>query len=546
MDPNYSDFSAWNLNNPQQPNPGYPGYPGQPTSGYTGQPTSGYPNTQFGGYPDTSSLGGFTNPNTVNYPNPAAGGYLSPMSSGFPNPASPSIGEYFNGPPCSAPGGFPDQLINSPNASFAGQINFTNPPPYAGATSTRASYIPGIAPYQMDYSSVMQTPYTAGNPGLQTLLQTDCLPSPSNRSSYMDDNSVNQRQNSMYSMSDGLPAPISCLSTDLSSRVFGFAESAPHEDVIEPTLRPASNFCVERDCERLKKAMAGLGANEKEIAEVMGHRSVEQRVAIVQKYKSMYGKDLYQKFKSELHGRFEDCIVALCYTPVEFDALELRRAMKGAGTDEDALIEILCSRTNEQIRRIKEVYPKLFNGRNLEKDVENDTTRHFKQICIALLQGNRDESTHVDKNLARRDAEDLYRAGEQRAGTDESKFIHILVTRSYAHLRAVFDEYTSLGKRNMEDALKSEMHGHTLSALLSIVRCIQNKPRYFATKLLKAMKGVAKDDRTVIRIIVSRCEVDMGQIKREFQSLNGKTLESWIHDERSKDYRHLLLALIGA
>ncbi|VDQ00502.1 unnamed protein product [Trichobilharzia regenti] len=328
----------------------------------TCQPTSGYPNAQFGGYPDTSSLGVFANPNTVNYPNPTPGGYMSPMTSGFVNPPSPSIGEYFNGPPCSAPGGFPDQLpINTPSAPFAGQINFTNPPPYAGAVSTRDSYIPGTAPYQMDYSSVMQTPYAVGNPGLQTL-QTDCLPSPSNRSSYIDDNPANQRQNSMYSMFDGLPAPISCQSTDMSSssssRVFGFSESAPHEDIMEPTLRPAANFCVERDCERLKKAMAGIGANEKEIAEVMGHRSVEQRVAIVQKYKSMYGKDLYQKFKSELHGRFEDCIVALCYTPVEFDALELRRAMKGAGTDEDALIEILCSRTNEQIRRIKEVYPK--------------------------------------------------------------------------------------------------------------------------------------------------------------------------------------------
>lgn len=98
----------------------------------------------------------------------------------------------------------------------------------------------------------------------------------------------------------------------------------------------------------------------------------------------------------------------------------------------------------------------------------------------------------------------------------------------------------------MEDALKSEMHGHTLSALLSIVRCIQNKPRYFAAKLLKAMKGAGTDDRTLIRIIVSRCEVDMGQIKKEFHSLKGKTLEACIHDETSRDYRRLLLALIGA
>lgn len=43
------------------------------------------------------------------------------------------------------------------------------------------------------------------------------------------------------------------------------------------------------------------------------------------------------------------------------------------------------------------------------------------------------------------------------------------------------------------------------------------------------MKGAGTDDRTLIRIIVSRCEVDMGQIKKEFHGLKGKTLEACIH-----------------
>ncbi|CAH8575626.1 unnamed protein product [Heterobilharzia americana] len=501
-------------------------------------PSGGYPNIPSGGCPD-SSMGGFAGVSNSGYP-VAPGGYMAPTSSGFPEQ---SLGGYFGGAPCSAPGGFPDQLLNTPSAPYEPQPNFSNVP--YGCMESRAPYVPGTASYQTDYVSRMQTPYAAGNPGPQTL-QTDYLPSPSNRS-FMGD-TVNQGRDSVCSMFNDFPAPIACQSTGLSgaSRVFGFAESAPHEDIREPTLKPATDFCVKRDCDRLKKAMAGIGANTKEVIAVMGHRSVEQRIEIVQKYKSMFGKDLFAKFKSELHGHLEDCVIALCYSPVEFDAVELRRAMKGAGTDEDVLIEILCTRTNDQIRRIREAYPRLFSGRDLEKDVNNDTTHHFKRICIALLQANRDESTFVDNNLARRDAEDLYRAGEQKVGTDESKFIDILVTRSYAHLRAVFNEYTSLGKRNMEDALKSEMHGHTLSAFLSIVRCVQNKPRYFAEKLLKAMKSVGKDDRTIIRIIVSRCEVDMGQIKKEFHSLKGKTLESCICDEISKSYQSLLLALIGA
>ncbi|VDP50551.1 unnamed protein product [Schistosoma curassoni] len=127
---------------------------------------------------------------------------------------------------------------------------------------------------------------------------------------------------------------------------------------LEPTLKPSANFDVDKDCEQLHQAMAGMGTNEKSLIEVMGHRSSEQRVTITQKYKSMYGKDLTSKFKSELSGSFYDCMEALCYSPVEFDARELRRSVKGAGTDEDALIEILCSRTNAQIKQIKETYSK--------------------------------------------------------------------------------------------------------------------------------------------------------------------------------------------
>ncbi|CAH8858638.1 unnamed protein product [Trichobilharzia szidati] len=298
---------------------------------------------------------------------------------------------------------------------------------------------------------------------------------------------------------------------------------------LEPTLKPSPDFDPDKDCEKLHQAMAGMGTNEKAVIEIMGHRSSEQRVVITQRYKSIFGKDLTSKFKSEMSGALYDCMKALCYSPVELDARELRRAVEGAGTDEDALIEILCSRTNDQIKQIKETYTKVFPNRDLENDIKGDTSRHFKRVCVALLQANRDESTKVDTELARRDAESLYRAGEQKLGTDESKFVQILVSRSYAHLRLVFEEYTTIGKRNIEDTLKAEMHGDTLRAFLSIVSCIKNKPKYFAEKLHKSMKGLGTDNKTLIRIIVSRCEIDLGIIKKEFQSLTGKTLEAYIH-----------------
>lgn len=38
--------------------------------------------------------------------------------------------------------------------------------------------------------------------------------------------------------------------------------------------------------------------------------------------------------------------------------------------------------------------------------------------------------------------------------------------------------------------------------------CARSRPRYFAEELYKSMKGAGTDDDTLVRIIVSRAEVD--------------------------------------
>lgn len=41
-------------------------------------------------------------------------------------------------------------------------------------------------------------------------------------------------------------------------------------------------------------------------------------------------------------------------------------------------------------------------------------------------------------------------------------------------------------------------------------------------------QGAGTDDKTLIRVVVTRAEVDMVQIKQEFQKMYGQTLEQFV------------------
>lgn len=67
-------------------------------------------------------------------------------------------------------------------------------------------------------------------------------------------------------------------------------------------------------------------------------------------------KVLLEDLKSELGGHFEDLILGLMTPTAKYCAAALYKAMKGAGTDEDVLVEILSTRSTKEIKKIVAAY----------------------------------------------------------------------------------------------------------------------------------------------------------------------------------------------
>ncbi|XP_038652178.1 LOW QUALITY PROTEIN: annexin A6 [Scyliorhinus canicula] len=310
------------------------------------------------------------------------------------------------------------------------------------------------------------------------------------------------------------------------------------------SVKDAPSFSANQDAEMLYNAMKGFGSDKETIIDLLTSRSNAQRQQICAGYKTLHGRDLIDDLKYELTGKFERLLVGLMKSPAVYDAKELRDAIKGLGTDENCVIEILASRNNKQIHELTKAYNEVYES-DLETDIVGDTSGHFKKMLVVLLQGTREEDDIVSDDLVAADAKELYEAGELQWGTTESSFITILGNRSFCHLQSVFDEYQKIAGKEIEESLRGELSGDFEKLMLAVVRCARNTKEYFSDRLYKAMKGMGTRDNTLIRIMISRSEIDMFDIREEFRMKYEKSLHNMIRSDTSGDYKRALLRLCG-
>ena len=302
-------------------------------------------------------------------------------------------------------------------------------------------------------------------------------------------------------------------------------------------FNPSNDAMIIRQCISKPKNMAGL-------INIVAHRSNEQRQYISQEYFRQFKKSLFDDLKSELSGNFEDAVIALFYTPEDYDCYQLRKAMKGLGTNEDTLIEILATRSNERINRIKQRYNEMYN-RNLVADVESDTSGFFREILKKLLEANRPNNPYPDEQECSRNAKELYDAGIQKKGKEQLTYLYILTQKSREELATISKIYYKWYSKTLFQEIESLFSGDARRVLKAIVYALLSPSEYFAYRIHKAIKGLGTNDTILIRVLVSRDEIDINRIKRYYKQLYQKELYEAVKEDVSGDYRNLLLALIG-
>lgn len=220
------------------------------------------------------------------------------------------------------------------------------------------------------------------------------------------------------------------------------------------------------------------------------------------------------------------------------DADALRRAMKGFGTDEKALIRVLANKDPLQVNAIRDAYTRN-QRRNLVEDIKSEVSGWFEAGLVALARGPLLHDVYM-----------LYEAMDG-PGTKEKVLNDVLLGRSNADIRAIKSAYYQTFRRSLEEAVKGDLSLKTERHFMIVLQATRAEDAAPVDKfqvdrdveeLYNATEGkIGTDEIKVCSILSTRNDNQLRAISHEYRQKYAKNLEDVIRREFSGHMEDALL-----
>lgn len=234
------------------------------------------------------------------------------------------------------------------------------------------------------------------------------------------------------------------------------------------------------------------------------------------------------------------------YRPVDTapDVEGLRKAMKGMGCDERALIRILTGPKYKDpwaMQQLVNDYNTRFI-RDLVKDIKSETRGDFEDALVALVRGP-----------LQNDVCTLKRAMDG-PGTDEDALADVLLCRSNADVRAIAAEYKKVKGRDLLSHIKDEVNDtlfRMYSMVLGATRAEPHAPVLpqdtdaKTSEIHRATEGVVGSNAiAVMQVFASSSDAQVRAINEAYRAKYHRSLQDVIEKEFRGDTEDALLHML--
>ena len=297
---------------------------------------------------------------------------------------------------------------------------------------------------------------------------------------------------------------------------------------------------VRQYAERINSCLS-TKKKEETILDIIVNTDIDKRLEICNCYLETYNRDLYSDIKSKLSGQIKEAAIHLFLPPAEFMAKMIKKGLKGFSIDESMIYEIFTACNQEELKQIELAYKKETN-KELARDIEKNFPSAIRKNLLNLLNIPRNVNESPNRLECDKWAQNLIDAGENNWVSNEDIFREIFILRSPEELVLIGRIYHEKTGDQLLDIVEKKLTNKVRNLLRELLYNAIIPQELFADKINTALKN--NNASLLNRILVARCQIDMGEIRRIYKEKYNNELRDDITGRYSGLYQRLCLYLV--
>ena len=287
-----------------------------------------------------------------------------------------------------------------------------------------------------------------------------------------------------------------------------------------------------------------ISLKEKTLIEIIKKYDLKQRLLLRICYNKIFpDNNLITDFSSKLSGQFAILIINLFMTRIDIECIEFKKIFDGVNPNKNILLESLSINPfwfNQKVaRRFFELY---------KKDLKTEIMKHFhdftKDILITCLNTKRnDNEKNIDDDEIEEKVKLALNTSPEELIKNNEILINIFGVPSPKELILISKKFKEKKGEHFLKYLENKLKEDEYLVIKEVIYNICRPSENFAYKLKNSIKGVEVNVESIKRILVMRNEVDIKEIKKFYNKINGKDLPEEISDIFTGGYKELILYL---
>nr|ANJ04637.1 annexin-like protein 2 [Nilaparvata lugens] len=291
--------------------------------------------------------------------------------------------------------------------------------------------------------------------------------------------------------------------------------------------------------------------NKDKIVDILMSKTISQRLEIGAAYENTKS-DLVKDFKKDIGKYFDGGkdsdknMLEILKTTPEFLASRINRSVKKDGSD--GYLSIIITSSSEMLRNVSIAYKKEYN-----QEMAMDISKHLGETDLAgfvfkLTSYNidlqRSDHAKVDDELTKKLVNVMPNTKNDCSVEISKDFYEMMQKESFAQIKAVGELFQQNSGSLAVDTIKKYCDGVLNTPFVLIMNFSMDPFKYFAHEMNEDIKGDNDDeDSACTRILISRSEIDMADIRTAYDAAYENGLESALRKKYKKREQMIMTAL---